>query len=242
MVAVSFAMHVSVVLLFLLAPGTWGHDDKPPATLMTISLGGAPGPAAGGVNPMGGRAIQRAVPEPPSRPEPLRPPAARTPEMAMPAPDSKPARTVKEPPPAVKEAPRDARGQTLSTGEQEQFGSTVADTGGVGFGTGISTGGGGMGGYLDVGDFCCPDYLSLMTRLVTRAWNQRQGVEGLVTLKFTIQRDGRLTQIEVERTSGYAALDLSAQRALLSVRQLPPLPPAFTGSSLTVHLNFKYQR
>ncbi len=58
-------------------------------------------------------------------------------------------------------------------------------------------------------------------------------------MKFTIQRDGRLTNIELEKTSGYFALDQSAQRSLLLTRQLPALPGAFSEPTLTVHLNFQ---
>ena len=245
MVIVSMVAHVSVVLAMALGPKAW-PQDRTPRTVMTISLGGAPGPANGGNNPIGGRAIQKAVTEEPARPEPLRAPAARTPEMTVPVPTpktTKPAKEAKEPPPTVKDAPRDARGHTLSTGPQERFGSTVAETGGFGFGSGISTGGGGTAsGMLDVGTFCCPDYLNTMIRLISQNWNSRQGVVGMAVLKFTILRDGRLSDVTVEQSSGFAALDLAAQRALLMTRQIPALPSAFPDSSLTVHLRFQYQR
>ena len=67
-------------------------------------------------------------------------------------------------------------------------------------------------------------------------------VAGDTLVKYTIQRDGRLTNVEIERSSGYFALDQTAQRALLVTRQLPPLPPQFTESTLTVHLIFRYER
>ena len=37
-------------------------------------------------------------------------------------------------------------------------------------------------------------------------------------------------------------LDLASQRAILTTRQLPPLPREFTETTLTVHLMFEYQR
>jgi outer membrane biosynthesis protein TonB len=47
----------------------------------------------------------------------------------------------------------------------------------------------------------------------------------------------------VEKPSGYSALDLTAQRALMVTRQVPPLPAQYTESDhLTVHLVFNYQR
>ena len=113
---------------------------------------------------------------------------------------------------------------------------------GLGFG-GLSTGGGtGAGGYLDVANFCCPDYLVTMLQLVQSNWMARQEVSGETLVEFRIQRDGRLTDIELEKSSGYAALDLTAQRALFMTQRLPPLPSAFPDDHLTVHLRFPYQR
>jgi len=67
-------------------------------------------------------------------------------------------------------------------------------------------------------------------------------VGGATVVKFTIQRDGTLSDIESERSSGYSSLDLNARRAVQITRQLPPLPAAFPNPTLTVHLNFQYQR
>jgi TonB family protein len=113
---------------------------------------------------------------------------------------------------------------------------------GLGFG-GLSTGGGGgAGGYLDVQNFCCPDYLATMLQLIQKNWNSRQEVNGETIVKFQIQRDGRVTEIELEKSSGYAGLDLTAQRALFLTQRVLPLPSAFPDDHLTVHLRFPYQR
>jgi TonB family protein len=106
---------------------------------------------------------------------------------------------------------------------------------------GLATGGAGSGGSLDVGNFCCPDYLQVMARRITEQWNSRQGVSGMTVMRFTIQRDGRITDIGTEQSGGYV-LDLAAQRALLAVGRVPQLPPAFTHPSLTVYLRFEYKR
>ncbi|HSK11275.1 MAG TPA: energy transducer TonB, partial [Vicinamibacterales bacterium] len=137
----------------------------------------------------------------------------------------------------------EARGRTPTTGPQERFGAAMAQTGGYEFGSGLTSGGGGgTGGSLDVGSFCCPDYLITMRRLIQTNWNARQGVEGSVVVKFVIQRDGRLTDVEIEERTGLPALDLTAERAIVMTRQLPPLPAAFPDRSLTVHLRFNYRR
>jgi TonB family protein len=60
-------------------------------------------------------------------------------------------------------------------------------------------------------------------------------------MKFTILRDGTIQAPQVERPSGFLALDNAAMRAVQLTR-LPPLPPDFDNSTLTVHVTFEYQR
>jgi len=136
----------------------------------------------------------------------------------------------------------DARGTTLSRGEEIQAGPAVAVTGarGQGFG-GLSTGGGkGLSPALDVANFCCPDYLELMNEKIRGNWNSQAEVPGAAVVKFTIQRDGRLTESSIERTSGYAQLDNAARRAIEVTRQLTPLPADYPNPTLTIHLTFQY--
>lgn len=234
---VSVVLHTVLVTIVAVAPRFWparaGADLGP---IMTISLAGAPGPSAGGMTPMGGRPVQQVTEAAPKRPEPVRPPAARAPDMTLPT--TKP--TPRQP---ARSAPDEARGRTPTKGAEERPGSAIAETGGRGLGFGLTTGGGaGTGSYLDVGNFCCPEYLQTMTQLIRRNWDYRQAVAGDVLVKFTIQRDGRLTDVELERSSGHIVLDLNAQRAIANTRQLPPLPAPFPDSTLTVHLSFRYER
>jgi len=130
----------------------------------------------------------------------------------------------------------------LAQRRQNAGSAAFSANGGMGFG-GLSTGGGfGSGSYLDVKNFCCPDYLVTMIQLIKGNWSARQQVAGVAMVIFRIQRDGRLTDIELERSSGFPALDLTAQRALFVTQKLPPLPAAFPDDHLTVHLNFEYTR
>jgi TonB family protein len=92
-----------------------------------------------------------------------------------------------------------------------------------------------------VQDFCCPAYIALMVERIRSAWQRNQGTPGQVLVKFTIQRDGSLTNTSVERGSGTYTLDAAAQRAILLTRTLPPLPGEFPNPTLTVHLSFEYQ-
>ena len=234
----SMAAHLILVGIVALAPGMFvSSTPQAPENVMTISLGGAPGPRTG-MTQLDSRPIQQAVPLESKRAiEPVRPPAARVPEMIEPK-KTAPKKTETK---AATDA-KDPRSRTPTKGEEVRQGTAVAETGTKVPGFGLSAGGGGTGGYLDVANFCCPEYLSHMVDLINQHWNYQQQAAGTTIMKFVIQRDGRLTNIEMEKSSGYPALDLMAQRALIQVRQLPPLPAAFSEPALTVHLRFEYQR
>lgn len=241
MAAASLAVHVAIGAFLFFGPGHWfpraADEEKP---VMTITLGGAgAGPKSGGLTAIGGRPVQTAEPAP--KREAVRPPAAAVPEMVVPKASAKP---VKAAPASAPAQPAiEARGRTPTRGDEVRAGTAVAETSARGQGFGLSTGGGaGSGSTLDVADFCCPDYLVLMTDKIRSNWNQQVEVPGTVVVRFTIQRDGRLTDTTVERSSGYSALDQAAQRAVIVTRQLIPLPQGFTNPTLTVHLNFQYQR
>ncbi len=231
--------HVALAILLVVVPAGWlgVRFGEEPEVVMQISLGGAVGPRDGGLVTLGGRPVQEVRPvEAKKAIEPVRPPAARAPEMVEPT-KVAPKKTA----PAKVEA-KDPRSRTPTKGEQVQKGSAVAQTEGKGQGFGLTSGGGGTGGYLDIANFCCPEYLATMSEMINRNWNSKQQTDGTTLMKFVIERDGRLTNIQVERASGTPALDYFSQRALALTRQLPPLPAAYTQDRLTVHLVFEYTR
>lgn len=240
MVLISLGVHVvlTVLVLFMPAPATEAPEE---GEVMQISLGGAPGPVSGGMTPMGGRPAEAAPPEALPR-TPVVAPPAKAPEMVLPKPVVQPPKPKPKPPPEPRAAPEAARPRPTPKAAETKEGNAVAETGGEGVKFGLTTGGGQTGGYLDVADFCCPEYLGTMVQLIQRNWNSQQQVPGQTVMKFTIQRDGTLADIELERSSGYFALDQTAQRALVVTRQLPPLPPQYTEPQLTVHLIFDYKR
>jgi TonB family protein len=230
MVVWSAAGHAVLIAVLAVTPGP--RYESEPRTVMTISLGGPPGPPTGGRTPAGGRVVQEAAPPKPQRA--LTSPAP--PPVTVPAP-----RPRTQSPPRPQQAPREAAARAPSIGDEVRAGSTRAETGARGQGFGLSAGGGGFGGVtLDVANFCCPEYLELMVTAIRRNWVQNQGIVGTTTLKFTIHRDGSIRDVQVERSSGFPPLDLAAQRALLVTRQLPPLPSAYPNSTLTVHMIFEY--
>jgi len=237
MLAASLALHVAAAAAIIVSPMVW-HSRTPDElpTVMTVTLGGGPpGPVSGGMNPMAGRPVQTT--EPATKPEAVRPPAARTPEMTMPVPKGKPM-----PKTAAKTDVEEGRGSTPARGVELRQGAAFGETGAEGSGFGLSTGGqGGEGSYLDVADFCCPEYLSIMTTSIRRNWDSNQSVSGVTMVKFTIRKDGSIEDVSVERPSGYTVLDMAAQRAVGVTRRLPPLPAEYTNDRLTVHLRFEYK-
>src|SRR5258705_13587375 len=95
MIVWSIAAHIVLFVFMVFMPASWrGAVDEGPRTVMTISLGGAPGPRNGGLTTMGGRTVQAPPPEPVKKVVET-PPAAKTPEMVLP---TKNARIVKQQP------------------------------------------------------------------------------------------------------------------------------------------------
>ena len=233
----SAVAHLILVAAVALVPATWfGTIDRGPEVIMQISLGGAVGPRDGGLATLGGRAIQQAVPVETRRPiEPVRPPAAQTPAMIEPT-KAPPRKT-----PDNKIDAKDPRSRTPTKGAEVRPGSTVAETGGKGQGFGLSAGGGGVGATLDVANFCCPEYLATMLDLINRNWSSKQQAAGTTAMRFVIQKDGRIADATIERSSGNTDLDYISQRAL-GLTKLPPLPAGYDQPALTVHLLFPYGR
>ena len=126
------------------------------------------------------------------------------------------------------------------TGTQVNAGNTTADTGAKGQGAGLTFGGeNGFGGETDLQGFCCPEYLQGILDVISGSWNKNQPERGKTVLKFTIQRDGRITNVIVETSSGVGVLD-RASKAALDQARLPRLPQGYTREMLTIHLTFPY--
>ena len=237
MLMLSIAAHIVIVGGIWLTPASWRAQRPPERATMVLSLGGAEGPNTGGMTTMAGRAVEEIAK--PNTPRVDLPPPAKTPEMTESTTVAKPT-----PPKPVTKSPDPSRSRTPVAGPELKTGSARVNTGGapIPFG-GLAQGGGGAGGVqLDVKNFCCPEYLAQMVQRIRQNWNASQGAGGQPIVKFTIRRDGMLTNVELERSSGQELLDLEARRAVLRTERLPALPREFTESSLTVHLTFDFKR
>ena len=236
--AISLGVHAAALAILAFVPAIMPKAAEKPRVVMTISLGGAPGPDTGGLQMIGGKNIEAAQPS--EAPTIVRhaPPSVTAPKMTLPDPTQKPKAPAK---PTV--SSKDPKGTLRGRGFETQVGTARVDTGSKSQGFGLSTGGGGGDGGMRVeGNFCCMEYLMDMRNRIRKNWNENQQTTGLVTLKFVIQRSGEITNIEMDKSSGNAVLDLTAQRALINTKTLAPLPAAYTERQLTLYLDFEYAR
>ena len=239
--AISLGVHAAAIAVLLLIPSVMPRAAQPPRVMMTISVGGAPGPDAGGMQMIGGRPIHAALPtaDPQLAKSALPPVSTTPPKMTLPDPKQKPRTPPKPSPPS-----KDPKGTAVGRGFETQLGTAKVETGAKGQGFGLSTGGNrGDGGVkLGVENFCCPEYITDMVNRIRKNWNENQNATGIVTMKYMIQRNGQITDIEVGTSSRNPVLDLAAQRALINTRSLAPLPSGFPGQRLPVELEFEYIR
>ncbi|HEX2059567.1 MAG TPA: energy transducer TonB [Thermoanaerobaculia bacterium] len=68
----------------------------------------------------------------------------------------------------------------------------------------------------------------------------RTGIGGVVTIRFTIQRDGRITDITTLKSSGHPPYDHAARKAIELSSPLAPLPKDFPNPNERVTAMFYY--
>ena len=110
-----------------------------------------------------------------------------------------------------------------------------------------STAAPGVGGSqvtVETQDFPFSYYLSLIRFRIQDRWRPPYQTTGesnkLVTVVgFRILRNGGVSEVDMENSSGRFLFDQAAIRAIRTLGQLPPLPAEFTGEYLTVHIEFE---
>jgi TonB family protein len=148
-----------------------------------------------------------------AKPEPTRAPQPEASTDAMAAPDSQPTARPTPAQPAP-ESTDTGRGLSLGSGSDARR-------------SGIPS------------DFHFTYYIERMLALIESRWYKPAvPPETRARVRFRILRDGRVVGIELEQGSGQPSFDRAALRALYAANPLPPLPPAYSKDSLTVHLSF----
>ena len=108
--------------------------------------------------------------------------------------------------------------------------------------TGIGLGGTPGGTRFDQ-DFEYAFYQRQMIARIQANWQQIP-VRGRATvvIRFTIFRDGAISNAEVETSSGQSLLDRAALRAVVLAEPLPRLPDSYPRDRVGVHLLFTYSQ
>ena len=127
----------------------------------------------------------------------------------------------------------------------------------IGGGDGIDLGnaGGGDKGYAEQGPLSFEtqwydwgDYAQSMVSRIRVNWYAnmpqliRTGIAGVVTIRFTIQRDGRITDVTLVSSSGHPPYDFAARKAIELSSPLNPLPQDFPNPNERVTAMFYYNR
>jgi protein TonB len=187
--------------------------------------------------------LNRAAPaEVPAPAAPLPPPTYAKPERQK-DPDAfnlgKPSFLAKLPKPSFLDAARpEPRPMVPQPSMRAPGPPAAAAAPGAAAGTGPSDGLGSVS--ADMPDFPYPWYLTLLRQKIWEQWSARMPPGTLECLvQFSILRDGAITDVRVEETSGDAAFDYAALGAVRGAVPLPPLPPAFKERFLKVHIQFK---
>jgi TonB family protein len=143
--------------------------------------------------------------------------------------------------------------------EKEGTSRSSAEAGGEGsgIGTGLRIGGGsgpGGGGFgpgygpgAGLSNFPYTYYLNIITERVSANWFTSlvdPGVSGnfQTIIFFKIQKNGQVTDLEIEQSSGLTPLDLSALRAVRVSAPFPPLPRDYDDAYLGIHLIFEHAK
>ncbi len=86
-------------------------------------------------------------------------------------------------------------------------------------------------------------YLEIVRERISDNWSPPPvGSEVVVsTVYFKIRRTGEITDIKLEKSSGFELYDMAAMKAVSDATPLPPLPAGFKGQWLGVHFEFEYK-
>lgn len=98
---------------------------------------------------------------------------------------------------------------------------------------------------LNTTEFKYISYFSKIKRQIQMVWKypeaaRREGIKGILLLKFSINREGHLTAVHLLRSSGSSLLDNAAIAALRDADPFFPLPDNL-GEELEIAANFEYE-
>jgi TonB family protein len=257
-VIVSASLHVGLLVFIAVSP-SFSRSPQRGLVQYVNFMGGGGGGGTGG----GGTVVAKTETAPPAKKPALRdltvPSKLKTgPEPSLTHPVDKPKTakkapekqaTISKPEPAAATTAADAAkaGATSGSGFGLRFG---AGGGGSGGGTGGGLGGGtgaGSGDPFGVSNFPFQFYLQMISDKITANWFQSlvdPGVGGLLQTEvyFRIYRNGDISDVRINASSGVESFDLSARRAIEASKPFAPLPNEYNGQYLGITLFFEHAK
>lgn len=174
-------------------------------------------------------------------PEAARPPAGRPPPMQKTADFARLRRNEPLPKPSFLQPgrPEPAPVEPAPPKTPAAFAAPAAPSPGAGE---AASEGSGASVSADMPNFPYPWYITQVRSQLWARWSARMPrTPGAVTVMFIILRDGALTDLRVESSSGDAGYDYSALTAVQEAAPFAPLPGGFKDSFLKIHVNFTSQ-
>ncbi len=250
-VVLSFTAHLAFFLFILLSPNL--QKSSRGEMIHYVELISFPGGGGGGVGSSGGGEEKIAETTLPER-ETLR--DLTTPQKLQ-----------QETVPALRHPVKTPKKETRTKKEKkaviqkQSTGTKAAEAGSVkGKGTGPGSGirlGNGLGSGSDTGsafssqiglsNFPFTYYLQIIINRVSSNWFTSlvdPGVSGSfqATVHFKIYKNGQISELKIEESSGIRSLDLSALRAIQTSAPFPPLPRAYEDEYLGIYLIFEHSK
>lgn len=250
----SAGVHFSILGAFLLF--SWFHRGN---DVMFIDGFDYLGSGGGGDGRMGGggpkkEQMGQVVPAPvkvavPNKPAPVQKAVSAEEAWAVKNPKTAPVKDIKQPEMPVErgEKPQEEKvniirrgvDSTTTAGEggfdfgKGEGGAGDGDGKGPGIGIGFGPGEGGFGGF--------GGYLRILRQRIWSEWTQSAvyGSNEVCIVGLTVERDGNITDIKVEKPSKNPFYDNVALRAVRNASPLPPLPASFSKSSQRFRIKFR---
>jgi len=242
-VILSLFAHLALFLVILVSPSLPKSSRKGMIHYVNlISLPGGGGPGGGG---RGETATEKkAVLSDLTTPQKIQ----EEPAAAIRHPVEKPKKKrspKKEKKAVIRQPQREDKGKLKERGSN----FTSGLPGGAGLSLGLGGGPGSGSGYasqIGLSSFPFTYYLQIIMDRVSANWFTSlvdPGVSGnfQTTVFFKINKNGQISDLEVEESSGIRSLDLSAIRAIQSTT-FPPLPREYGEEYLGIHLIFEHSK
>ena len=244
--ALALVAHGGAIALAVAA----GADKRPapypePAILVTLPPAGDTGQNR--AEPAG--ATQAAAMDKPGLPQEPRPQPADARQPEAPLPDVAATQPQPAPPPEPVTQPL---ARIPTTASQPTAGVQAVTPPGPGTGpvaTGLASGTEGEPGEAHGSDPKArqrqADYFSMVSAHLNRrktypAEAKKARQQGIVTVRFTVARNGDVSAVSIKRSSGHERLDLATLDLMHRVSPLPPFPKSMRQDSITLSLPIDY--